>query len=100
MATVERKEITMHVLGMTLAGKIPSGGMPPSRFANVSRKVGNPYIKVSLISPTGERNHFVQADCAEDILSMAECLQEFLDGEKGTNSMVQDYYRILQHFAD
>jgi len=31
---------------------------------------------------------------------MAECLQETLDGCVGTNSMIHDYYRELERFAD
>jgi hypothetical protein len=40
------------------------------------------------------------ADCQEDIWSMAECMQIALDGQRGTNSMIHDYYRALQRFAD
>ena len=31
---------------------------------------------------------------------MAECMQIALDGQRGTNSMIHDYYRALQRFAD
>ena len=50
-------------------------------------------------SPDG-RKHYVNADCEDDIFSMAECLQFHLDGVRGTNSMIHDVYRELQRFAD
>jgi len=74
--------------------------MPPSRFANVTRKVGSPWIEVCLIYPGGEMTCHARANRVSDVISMAERIQEFLDGGKGTNSMVQDYYRMLQHFTD
>ncbi|MEX2388793.1 MAG: hypothetical protein WD534_13020 [Phycisphaeraceae bacterium] len=46
------------------------------------------------------RTHHVQADCEDDLRSMAECLQEQLDGIRGTNSDIHDYFRELQRFAD
>ncbi|HRT51335.1 MAG TPA: hypothetical protein P5279_12625 [Anaerohalosphaeraceae bacterium] len=90
----------MRVLGITLAGRMPTRKMPPSRFANVTRKVGSPWIEVELISPSGDRTYHARANRASDVISMAERIQEFLDGGKGTNSMVQDYYRMLQHLTD
>ncbi|NLW84473.1 MAG: hypothetical protein GXY41_08765 [Phycisphaerae bacterium] len=82
-----------------------------------NRKTGNPYAKatvsryhnsdtITVILHTGtellpnDREHKVQADDETDVFSMAEILQECLDGCRGTNSMVHDYYRLLQHFMD
>jgi len=39
-------------------------------------------------------------DCEDDIRSMADCLQEHLDGYKGTNSDVYDYYMELLRLSD
>ena len=72
----------------------------PAAFASISRKRGSDTIDVELLTPGNERTHHVQADCDEDIWSMAECLQYQLDGHKGTNSMIHDYLRVLQRFAD
>ena len=48
----------------------------------------------------GSRTHHVQADDADDQWSMAECLQETLDGYKGTKGDINDYYSELRRFAD
>ena len=69
-------------------------------FAKISRKPGNEHITVELLMPSGERTHHVQADDADDLWSMAECLQETLDGYRGTNSDIDEYYRELRRFAD
>ncbi len=66
----------------------------------------DPYLRgvhlndITLISPDGERTHRVQADCDADLWSMAERLQCHLDGVRGTNSMIHDYLRELERFAD
>ena len=95
----------MRITSIELAGTSKttlSDGTPglPQAFARVSRPNGGDQIEVTILAPDGERTHHVQADCDEDIWSMAECLQYHLDGCKGTNSMIHDYYRELQRFAD
>lgn len=74
----------------------------PGNYATITRKRGSEYIEVTILTPglPDGRTHHVQADCEEDIRSMAECLQEQLDGVRGTNSMIHDYLRELQRFAD
>jgi hypothetical protein len=79
----------MHVVAITLAGKSPSAGMPAAKYANMSRKLGSPHIEVSLIGPGGDRDHFVEVDCAEDVVSMAECLADYLGGT------VEEYMKAL-----
>ena len=44
--------------------------------------------------------HLVSRDDQDDQYSMAECLQNILDGSRGTNSMIHDYFRELQRFAN
>jgi len=89
----------MHVIEMKLAGRMKKGDVP-KYFATIHRVPGNEYITVKLISADGEREHLVEANNPDDVFSMAECLQYHLDGCKGTNSMVHDYYRILENFTD
>ena len=77
----------------------------PGNYATITRKRGSGgsnLIEVTILTPAlpDGRTHHVQADCEEDIWSMAECLQEQLDGVRGTNSMIHDYLRELQRFAD
>ncbi len=71
-------------------------------YATAVRKRDSRHIEVTILTPDlpDGRDHTVQADCEEDILSMAECLQEHLDGHRGTNSMIHDYYRELLKLSD
>ena len=89
----------MNIFEMKLAGRITKGAIP-RHFATIHRTDGNPYITVTIISTASQREHLVEADNPEDVFSMAQCLQYHLDGHKGTNSIVHDYYRILQYFTD
>ena len=89
----------MTITKIELAGRITKGSLP-EYFSTIHRVPGNDYMTVTIIGPDSEREHIVEVDCPEDVFSMAECLQYHLDGDKGTNSMVHDYYRILEHFTD
>ena len=95
----------MRITSIELAGTSQTklhDGTPglPRAFARISRPNGSDHIHVEILAPGSERTHHVQADCEEDIWSMAECLQYHLDGHRGTNSDIHDYYRELQRFAD
>lgn len=79
----------MHVIEITLAGRIPTGALVPATFARLHRIPASEQIKVSLISLASERVHFVEADCAEDVVSMAECLADHLGGT------VEEYMKTL-----
>ena len=74
----------------------------PGNYATITRRPGSETIEVTILTPDQPdgRVHQVQADCDEDIQSMAECLQYHLDGYRGTNSDIHDYYATLQRFAD
>lgn len=87
----------MNIIEIKLAGQMVDN--LPTYFATIHRVTGDPYFTVTIIGPHGEREHIVETDSPEDVFSMAECLQYHLDGCKGTNSMIHDYYRILQHFT-
>lgn len=89
----------MKIIEMKLAGHMKKGDVP-KHFASLHRIPGQEMITVKLISGDGERTHQVMADDETDVFSMAEILQECLDGCRGTNSMVHDYYRLLQYFMD
>ena len=72
------------------------------RYASISRKRDSQYIEVTLLTPEAPdgRDYQVQADSEDDLFAMAERLQQALDGHRGTNSMIHDYYRQLQWLAD
>ena len=90
----------MRITSIELAGEIDKGKKLPRAFACISRKIDSDQIEVTILTPGSERTHHVQADCEEDLWSMAECLQYHLDGCKGTNSDIDEYYRELRRFAD
>jgi len=57
---------------------------PSGNYATAVRRPNSDQIDVTigwLGRPTG-RHHHMQADCEEDIFSMAECLQHHLDGHR------------------
>jgi hypothetical protein len=65
------------------------------RYAIAARKADAEVIDVEMLLPDLRRMHHVQADSAEDIFSMAQCLQHQLDGYDGSNSEVQEYHLEL-----
>ena len=69
-------------------------------FAIVSRKQDSDSIFVQILTPEDEKVHYVSANDLDDQYSMAECLQETLDGCRGTNSMIHDYFREIQRLGD
>ena len=95
----------MRITSIELAGTSRTmlrDGTPglPQAFARLSRKAGEEYIEVEVVTPAATRKHLVHADDEDDQRSMAAILQEALDGHEGTNSMVHDYLRVIQYLAD
>ena len=89
----------MNIYKVQLAGPTKVGKNIPDVFATIHREKNNEYINVTISRASGdEKVHKVQADCIDDAWSMAECLQEVLDGHKGTNSMIHQYFQLLQNF--
>jgi len=74
----------------------------PGRYATITRRQGADTIEVTILTPEHPdgRVHQVQADDPDDICSMAECLQEVLDGIRGCSGDIAEYHTILQYFAD
>jgi len=92
----------MTIFEIKLAGRIKTGQIAPECFATVHRVPDSDTLTVKFTTAdgTGDREHLVEADNTEDVFSMAQCLQERLDGYKGTNSEIHDYYRMLNQFRD
>jgi len=74
----------------------------PGNYATAVRRRGADQIEVTILTPEDPhgRTHHVQADCREDLFSMAECLQYHLDGQRGTSSEIHGYYRELLTLSD
>lgn len=96
----------MRITTIELAGTIEEGKHLPRAFARISRKLGDEYITVEYIAFSGAetneatRAHKVRADDADDQWSAAEMLQWELDGHKGTNGDICDYFRLFEMLAD
>ena len=90
----------MHITEIKLAAHIKRGQLTPEYFATLHRVPDSDYIAVTLHTPKGDIEHTVMADDEADVFSMAEILQECLDGRRGTNSDIHSYYCLLQHFMD
>jgi hypothetical protein len=93
----------MTVYEIKLAGSINKKTGLPIAFATIHQDRNDSRIRVSITdySPTStdnERVHWVETDNEDDLFSMAQCLQERLDGRRGSNSEIHDYYRLLQYF--
>ena len=91
----------MKIASLTFEGTTDRKTGLPVAFATIRRPGGGEYIEVTIDWPSGRtRKHLVAADDRDDQWSMAEGLQETLDGCRGTSSMVHDYFRELERFAD
>ena len=90
----------MRITSMELAGTIEQGQKLPRAYARIRRNPGDGHIEVTIMMPGAEKTHIVDAASEDDLWSMAECLQEQLEGCRGTRSDTMDYFRALQRFAD
>ena len=69
-------------------------------YAQIRRKQDSDMIEVELITPEMSRTHYVRADDRDDQWSMAECLQETLDGRVGTGGDIRQYFSAIELLAD
>jgi len=91
----------MRIYEIKLAGAMDKKTGLPIAFATIHRVPGSDQITVTISDPNGnDRQRLVEADNPDDLFSMAQRLQEQLDGCRGANSMIHDYYRMLQNFGD
>lgn len=71
---------------------------------NTSAKIGASdkgamWIQVDITAAGATKTHYVQADDEGDRWSMAECLQQTLDGRRGTNSEIHEYFEVINRFS-
>jgi hypothetical protein len=92
-APLEKGVVTMRITRIDAAGDAPRRHLELIRDgANVRAKVYEDDILAA--------EHLVGAGRTEDLFEMAVSIQHALDGCRGTNSMVHDYYRLSQRLAD
>ena len=91
----------MRITRIDFEGSHEVNGQAGHWYATAQRRDGmgnGPDIVLVTIyapgTPNG-REHHVDADCLEDIFSMAECLQHQLDGREGTPEEIGAYHRPL-----
>jgi len=91
----------MRITRIDFEGRHEIKGQAGHWYATAQRRDGMhngpDIVLVTILSPDtpNGREHHVDADCEEDLRSMAECLQHQLDGYAGTNSEINDYYLEL-----
>ena len=68
--------------------------------ATATRAPGSMYIEVQIAAPHGTRKHTVQADDRDDLWSMAECIQQALEGRRGCAGDITSYFLPLELMSD
>lgn len=92
----------MTLTEIQLTGTLDKKTGRPIAVASISKNRTGDYLTVQI--DTGSpltpdiREHKVEINNEDDLFSMAQCLQERLDGRRGSNSEIHDYYRLLQYF--
>ena len=69
-------------------------------FASLTRKRSTNWIDIEILTPEIELQSAVPADNRDEQWIAAQHIQEALDGVRGTNSMIHDYFRIFECLAD
>ena len=96
----------MRITRIDFEGRHEIKGQAGHWYATAQRRDGMhdgpDIIEVTIIAPDmpDGRKHHVDADCSEDIFSMAQCLQHHLDGYDGSNSEVQEYHLELLRLSN
>ncbi len=75
----------------------------PSATATLHRAPGAPAITLEMHTPEGTRRTTVGVDSDRDKaaqFAMATQLQEAMDGGRGTNSMIHEYFSEIRRLAD
>jgi len=92
----------MNVTEIQLTGTMDKKTGRPIAVASISKNRTGDYLTVQI--DTGSpltpeiREHKVEINNEDDLFSMAQCLHFQLEGRKGSNSEIHDYYRLLQYF--
>ena len=96
----------MRITRIDFEGRHEINGQAGHWYATAQRRDGMhngpDIVLVTIFAPQmpNGREHHVDADSKDDLWSMAECLQYHLDGCRGTNSMIHDYYRELLRLSN
>ena len=81
--------------------KIEIQGGRAGHQAVLSRPRGAEFIEVRILLPGGGgRTHHVDAADKDELWSMAQCLQQTLDGVRGCGGDVRSYFLPLELMSD
>lgn len=83
--------------------RIDIEGSTAGRYPSITRRKDSEHIEVTIITPQTSKGMVkrIHAKSFENVLwNFARELQTMLDGRLGTNGDIDDYYRVLQRFAD
>jgi len=69
-------------------------------FASVTRKIGSPTITATILTAGKETEIPADAADRDSVFALAACVQSAIDGCRGTNSMIHDYFRLIEQLAD
>ena len=58
------------------------------------------FIEVELVGPKGVAKQITHAKDEDDQWAVARWTQDRLDGQRGTNSMIHDVFRLIQQLGD
>jgi len=72
------------------------------RYATIKRRRGSGFIEITVLTPDhpGGRECRVAAHDEDALFKQASGLFFLLEGHRGTNSDIHEYYRELQRFTD
>ena len=69
-------------------------------FVTVTRRIGSATVTASILTPEEHLELSAKAGDRNDLFALATCVQTVLDGARGTNSMIHDYFRAIEQMAD
>jgi hypothetical protein len=90
-----QKENAMRITRIDFEGK-------PGYYATATRRRDSDLIEFAILTPDmpNGRNGKIQADCEDDIYSLADGLHHALEGCKGTSGDIDEYHRALLKLGD
>jgi hypothetical protein len=88
-----RKENAMKITRIDFAGW-------KHTIVSVTRKIGSEFIYAEILSMKIICRRHAKADDRDSVFELAREIQEHLDGCKGTNSMIHEYFSQIQLLAD
>jgi len=69
-------------------------------FVTVSRRISSPTITASFLTPQKHYEREASAARTDEIFDLAAHVQQAVDGCHGTNSMIHDYFHLIEQMAD